>query len=40
MRLEFEWDETKAKANLKRHKVRFEEGKTIFNDPPIYISRR
>lgn len=36
MRLEFEWDETKAKANLKRHKVRFEEGKTIFNDPFLF----
>jgi uncharacterized protein len=33
MRLIFEWDEVKAKANLKHHKVSFEEGKTIFNDP-------
>ena len=33
MRLIFEWDEVKAKANLKNHKVSFEEGKTIFNDP-------
>jgi uncharacterized protein len=33
MRLEFEWDEAKAKANLKKHKVSFQDGKTIFNDP-------
>ena len=29
----FEWDEVKARQNLKRHKVSFDEGKTIFNDP-------
>lgn len=28
----FEWDEEKAKANLKKHKVSFEEGTTIFHD--------
>jgi uncharacterized DUF497 family protein len=28
-----EWDEVKARENLKRHKVPFDEGKTIFNDP-------
>lgn len=33
MRLTFEWDEVKAKENLKKHGVSFEEGKTIFNDP-------
>ncbi len=26
----FEWDEKKAKSNLKNHKVSFEEGATIF----------
>jgi uncharacterized DUF497 family protein len=36
MRLIFEWDEVKAKANLKKHKVSFEEGKTIFNDPFLF----
>jgi uncharacterized DUF497 family protein len=36
MRLIFEWDEIKAKANLKKHKVSFEEGKTIFNDPFLF----
>jgi len=29
----FEWDEKKAKANLKKHKVGFEEATTIFDDP-------
>ena len=32
---EFEWDEEKAKSNLKMHGVSFEEGVTIFNDPEI-----
>ncbi len=29
----FEWDEEKAKANLKWHKVSFDEGTTVFSDP-------
>jgi len=33
MDLEFEWDEDKAAANLKKHKVSFEEAKTVFSDP-------
>ena len=33
MKLAFEWDEAKARENLKKHKVGFDEGKTIFNDP-------
>ena len=33
MDLTFEWDEEKAKENLKKHKVSFEEAKTVFNDP-------
>jgi len=32
MELTFEWDEAKAKANLRKHKVSFHEGKTVFND--------
>jgi hypothetical protein len=28
----YEWDEKKARANLKNHKVSFEEGATIFDD--------
>jgi uncharacterized DUF497 family protein len=31
--MEFEWDESKARVNLKKHKVSFEEAKTVFNDP-------
>lgn len=33
MRLRFEWDEEKAKANLKKHRVGFDEATTVFNDP-------
>jgi len=33
MQLTFEWDEEKAKENLRQHKVSFEEAKTVFNDP-------
>jgi uncharacterized protein len=33
MSLTFEWDETKAKWNFRKHGVSFEEAKTIFNDP-------
>ncbi len=29
----FEWDEEKAEANLKQHKVSFDEGATVFSDP-------
>ena len=30
--IKFEWDESKALANLKKHQVSFEEAKTIFYD--------
>ncbi len=33
MKLTFEWDEVKAKENVLKHKIPFDEGKTIFNDP-------
>ena len=36
MKLTFEWDEVKAKTNIKKHKVGFEDGKTIFNDPFLF----
>ena len=29
----FEWDRNKASKNLRIHKVKFEEAKTVFNDP-------
>lgn len=34
--MEFEWDKTKAEANLLKHEVSFDEAKTVFNDP-LYI---
>ncbi len=33
MKPNFEWDDEKAKANLKKHKVSFEEATTVFTDP-------
>ncbi len=33
MGLSFEWDETKARENLSKHRVSFEECSTIFGDP-------
>jgi uncharacterized DUF497 family protein len=33
MKLSFEWDEEKAKANLKKHRVSFDEATTVFIDP-------
>ena len=33
MKLNFEWDDEKAKANLKKHSVTFEEATTVFLDP-------
>lgn len=29
----FEWDESKDRNNFKKHKINFDEAKTIFNDP-------
>jgi uncharacterized protein len=29
----FEWDEAKDRNNFKKHKIIFDEAKTIFNDP-------
>ncbi|EAZ90343.1 BrnT family toxin [Crocosphaera chwakensis] len=34
--MEFEWDENKAKQNLSKYGVSFEEAKTIFDDP-LYV---
>ncbi|MGF2039995.1 MAG: BrnT family toxin [Nostoc sp. CmiVER01] len=30
--MEFEWDQSKAAANLKKHGVSFEEAKTVFSN--------
>ena len=32
MKLTFEWDESKAQENLKKHKVSFNEAKTVLMD--------
>jgi len=29
----FEWDEDKARTNLEKHKISFDEARTIFADP-------
>ena len=31
--LRFEWDPTKAKSNLRKHRVSFEEATTVWRDP-------
>ena len=33
MELTFEWDEDKARENLKKHKVSFDEAQTVLMDP-------
>lgn len=34
--MDFEWDEIKAKTNLSKHDVSFDEAKTVFVDP-LYV---
>jgi len=31
--LVFEWDRIKAEKNIRKHRISFEEAKTLFNDP-------
>jgi uncharacterized DUF497 family protein len=31
--IQFEWDPTKAKINLRKHSVAFKEASTVFRDP-------
>jgi uncharacterized DUF497 family protein len=33
MEIIFEWDSNKARSNLRKHKVAFEEAQTVFADP-------
>ncbi|MGH8000900.1 MAG: BrnT family toxin [Brasilonema sp.] len=33
MTFNFDWDKEKERANLKKHKVSFDEASTVFNDP-------
>ena len=35
--MQFEWNTEKAKANLKNHRVSFDEAKTVFDDPLFVI---
>ncbi len=35
MTLAFEWDEEKARANLKKHHVSFDEAASMFDDPML-----
>ncbi len=35
--IQFEWDEQKNQSNTKKHKVTFEEAKTVFYDPSALI---
>lgn len=35
--MEFEWDPTKAAANLAKHNVSFEDAATVFGDPLALI---
>ncbi len=34
--MKFEWDENKAATNLSKHRVSFNEAKTVFDDP-LYV---
>jgi uncharacterized DUF497 family protein len=34
--MNYEWDEEKAEANLRKHGVPFEEARTVFDDP-LYV---
>jgi uncharacterized DUF497 family protein len=33
----FEWDETKAQSNRRKHKVSFEDARTVFDNPLAII---
>jgi uncharacterized DUF497 family protein len=33
MSLLFEWDASKARSNIRKHKISFEEASTVFGDP-------
>ena len=36
--MRFEWDARKAKANLRKHGVSFDEARTVFDDPNATLS--
>lgn len=33
---QFEWDPAKASANLRKHRVSFDEASTVFEDPNVW----
>ena len=35
--MNFEWDEEKNKANIRKHKVSFEEAETVFKDENLIV---
>lgn len=35
--MKFEWDDTKAEANLRKHGVTFEKAFTVFGDPLFLV---
>lgn len=35
--IQFEWDKKKNEQNLKKHKIGFEEAKTVFYDPAALL---
>ena len=35
---EFEWDENKRQANVKKHGIDFVDAIEVFNDPAVYTS--
>ena len=35
--IRFEWDNSKNKANIAKHRVSFEEARTVFSDPNALI---
>jgi uncharacterized DUF497 family protein len=39
MPTEFEWDSNKAKSNLQKHGIRFEDAALVFDDPN-HLSRQ
>jgi uncharacterized protein len=36
---EFEWDDAKAKANLRKHKISFRAASRVFDDPLVLIEQ-
>ncbi|MEW6778042.1 MAG: BrnT family toxin [Bdellovibrionota bacterium] len=37
-KFEFEWDPVKARSNLEKHGISFEEAMTAFNDPWMFLA--